>query len=530
MIITAQPLIEVVPMERATMPGRVVVQWNKDAVEDAGLIKFDLLSLRTLGMVSEIVQQVEQRTGAAPPLDHLPPDDPQVYAALCRGDTIGAFQVESRAQIQMLPRLRPQRFEDIVIEVAIVRPGPIQGQMVHPYLRRRQGLEPVLYPHPALEPVLGETLGIVLFQEQVLRVAMAIAGFSGGEADRLRRAMSRQRSQEEMQLVGERFVAGALANGLDQETATDIFRQLAGFASFGFCKSHAASFALISYQTMWLKLHHPLEFYCALLNHQPMGFYAPAVLVGDARRHGVTVLPPDINRSGEACLIEDDAIRLGLSYVKGLGPATRQRLLAARDTPPEPQPFHSLTDLCRRTHLPPEVVEALIRAGALDSLETDRRRLLWELGAIDYRPQAFDLEVDIDPIETLDLTAAQEMQWSLEVLGMTTGDHPMHLFRSALQAAGVLTAADLGRQRDGVVVKTAGQVMVRQSPPTAKGHLFPTLEDETGLINLIVRPALYKKRRDILRYAPMLLAVGRVQREKEACSMLVFDVRDLQVG
>ena len=524
MLITAQPLNTITALERATMPGRWVVQWDKEAVEDAGLIKIDLLGLRTLSLVAETARLIETRTGQPPPLDRLPLDDAAVYDALCRGDAIGAFQVESRAQSQMLPRLRPRCFADIVVEVAIVRPRPIQGQMVHPYLRRRQGLEEVSYPHPALEPILSETLGIILFQEQVLRVAMAVAGFSGGEADQLRRAMSRQRSQEEMKRLGQRFVAGGVQNGLEAETAAAIFGQLAGFATYGFCKSHAAAFALLSYQTMWLKLYHPAEFYCALLNHQPMGFYQPSVVVGDAQRHGVVILPPDLNRSQDACTLAEGAgglaIRLGLRYIKGAGPVARRLLVAG-------QPFQSLRDLCRRTRLPRPVLAALIRAGALDDIEHDRRRLLWELKGLEYHPSMFDLETELEPISLPALGEAEALAWSAELLGMTPGDHPLRLLRPYLQARGVLSAAELEQRQDGEVVRTAGQVVVRQSPPTAKGHLFITLEDETGLVNLVVRPALYQKRSEVLCHAPLLTVVGRVQRADGACSLLALGVADL---
>ncbi len=524
MLITAQPLNTITALERATMPGRWVVQWDKEAVEDAGLIKIDLLGLRTLSLVAETARLIETRTGQPPPLDRLPLDDAAVYDALCRGDAIGAFQVESRAQSQMLPRLRPRCFADIVVEVAIVRPGPIQGQMVHPYLRRRQGLEEVSYPHPALEPILSETLGIILFQEQVLRVAMAVAGFSGGEADQLRRAMSRQRSQKEMKRLGQRFVAGGVQNGLEAETAAAIFGQLAGFATYGFCKSHAAAFALLSYQTMWLKLYHPAEFYCALLNHQPMGFYQPSVVVGDAQRHGVVILPPDLNRSQDACTLAEGAgglaIRLGLRYIKGAGPVARRLLVAG-------QPFQSLRDLCRRTRLPRPVLAALIRAGALDDIEHDRRRLLWDLKGLEYHPSMFDLESELEPISLPALGEAEALAWSAELLGMTPGDHPLRLLRPYLQARGVLSAAELEQRQDGEVVRTAGQVVVRQSPPTAKGHLFITLEDETGLVNLVVRPALYQKRSEVLCHAPLLTVVGRVQRADGACSLLALGVADL---
>jgi len=328
MLATAQPLVEVVPLEHATKPGVVVAQWNKDSVEDAGLIKIDLLSLATLGMISEAVALVGARHpsmseglklkvegGSTSSGQALEPstfnlelstvlDDPAVYRLLAEGDTIGCFQVESRAQSSMLPRLQPRCFEDLIIEVSIVRPGPIQGGMVHPYLRRRQGLEPVTYLHPSLEPALAETLGVIIFQEQVLRVAMALAGFTPGEADLLRRAISRSRSAEALAALRGRFLAGAQANGVESVVAEEVFGQLEGFAAYGFCKSHAASFALIAYQTLWLKAHYPAEFYCALLNHQPLGFYSPEVVVGDARRHGITVLRPDVNASADGCTLE----------------------------------------------------------------------------------------------------------------------------------------------------------------------------------------------------------------------------------
>ena len=362
-----------------------------------------------------------------------------MFDALCRADTIGAFQVESSAQAQMLPRLRPRTFEDIIVEIAIIRPGPIQGDMVHPYLRRRQNLEPVEYPHPLLEPVLKGTLGIVLFQEQVLQVAMVLAGFSGGEADQLRRAMTRKNPSQTMKQLAQRFVAGAMGNGLTHEQAKDVFGQLAGFASYGFCRSHAAAFALLAYETMWLKVYYPAEFYTALLNNQPMGFYSPSVLLGDARRHNVEILMPDINRSDDACLLEGDAIRLGLRYIKHVGPRARQQILDARAD----KPFHTLRDLCNRTRLPKKVIEALIRAGALDSQEQERRQLLWELNTLDYRPQSFDLENDLEAITLPALTESEGISWHLDLLGMTPGDHPLRLFRTDLNAMGVLSANQL---------------------------------------------------------------------------------------
>jgi error-prone DNA polymerase len=521
-LITASPLTEVVPLERATMPGRVVVQWDKDNVEDAGLIKIDLLSLRTLGMIEEAQRYVRERWGEALDLDRLPLDDPDVYRMLRAGDTIGCFQVESRAQIQMLPKMLPRRFEDLIIEVALLRPGPIQGNMVHPYLRRRSGLEPVEYAHPALEPVLAETLGVMVFQEQVIRVAVAIAGFSPGDADRLRRAISRSRSQEEMIRLGTRFMAGAQANGVDPRTAAEVFRQLSAFSGYGFCKSHAAAFALIAYQTLYLKAHFPAAFYCAILNHQPMGFYAPDVLVGDARRHGVPILSPDVNRSQERCILEETqggelAVRLGLGYVHGLGEAWQARLVQRRGG----RPFKDIGDFCRRTHLPRPLVENLIRAGGLDGLGRARRELLWELGGLVYTEEGFALEVPVEMVVLPSLGRAERMGWEYELLGLAPDAHVMSLYREALNRRGVLSSHELAEGEDGQRVRVAGRVVVRQRPPAAKGFVFITLEDETGLANLVVQPQVYERYRQTLRNASLLLAEGRLQREGTAFSVLV---------
>ena len=538
MLITAAPLVEVVPVERATMPCRVVVQWDKDSVEDAGLIKIDLLSLRTLGMIEEALAHIREQRGIELDLNHLLLDDPAVYDMLQRADTVGTFQVESRAQSQMLPRLRPTCFEDIIIEVALVRPGPIQGNMVHPYLKRRKGLEPVTYAHPALESALAETLGVIIFQEQVIRVAIAVAGFTPAEADQLRRAMSRSRSEKAMAALRERFLAGAQANGVDEETAEEIFRQLAGFAGFGFCKSHAAAFALVAYQTLYLKAHFAPEFTCALLNHQPMGFYAPEVLIGDARRHGVPVIHPDVNRSLDECTLEKVeapmdaqlaqgaevlgfghwilAIRLGLRYVHGLGEVWRARIVERRGE----RPYRDLRNVCRRTCLPRPVVENLIRAGAMDGFGR-RRDLLWELGGLEYREEGLDVEVPIELVALPVLSEAERLGWEYELLGLAPGDHVMRLYRERLRTQGVLSSKELAERRNGQAVKVAGLVVVRQRPPTAKGHLFITLEDEEGLVNLIVRPHVYERHRDTLRNAPLLWVEGRLQREGHAVSVLV---------
>ena len=546
MLITAGPLVEIVPVERATMPGRVVVQWDKDSVEDAGLIKIDLLSLRTLDAVEEAQQLIAQWHGVELDLERLPMDDPAVYAMLQRADTVGTFQVESRAQAQMLPRLKPTCFEDIVVEVALVRPGPIQGHMVHPYLRRRQGLEEVTYAHPAMEPALAETLGVILFQEQAIRVAVAVAGFSPAEADQLRRAMSRSRSEAAMAAMQARFLAGAVANGISAEAAVQVFQQLAGFAEFGFCKSHAAAFALVAYQTLYLKVHYPAEFFCGILNAQPMGFYMPEVVIGDARRHGVTLLQPDINRSQSDCTLEalegaplaakvvphpapeasrfmlpvsrPPAIRLGLRYVNNLGDATIGRIIESRGA----QPYRDLRDLCRRTHLPRSLVENLVRSGALDCLGGERRDLLWALGGLDYQEETLDIEVPLDAVTLPALRDHERLGWEYELLGLAPGEHIMQLYRSQLRRQGILSKAELDERKDGETVRVAGWMVIRQRPPTAKGHVFITLEDEEGLINLIVRPYIYESYKEVLRNAPLLWVEGRLQREGAASSVLVW--------
>ena len=381
MLVTGEPLVDVAPVERATMPGRVVVQFNKDDVEDLGLIKMDLLGLRTLSAIAECLDLIEQRTGTRPDLDALPLDDPQVYASIQKVDTIGLFQIESRAQQQSLWQSQPSEFNDLIVQVAIIRPGPIQGDAVNPYLRRRQGLEPVTYLHPSLEPILAETMGVVLYQEQILRIVMEVAGYTAGQADRFRRAMNRHRSRVEMEDLRDEFVqrCGAVS-GMPVAVAEQIFKSVAGFAQFGFCKSHAAAFARTAYETAWLRLHHPAEYVCALLNAQPMGFYHPSVLVEDAKRHGVRFLAVDVARSRARCTMEDGAVRLGFNYMKALGPAARlacEEAALAGAT--------SLRDFWRHTLLPRRAMENLVLAGAFDATEPGRHRreLLWELKQVE---------------------------------------------------------------------------------------------------------------------------------------------------
>ncbi len=533
MLITGLPLNEVVPLEPATMPGRVVCQWDKDCVEDAGLIKLDLLALRTLGVISEALEHIEESGVQVPDMDALPMDDPLLYDMLQRGDTIGTFQVESRAQQQMLPRLKPANFEDIIIQVSIVRPGPIQGGSVHPYLRRRNGIEPTTYIHPCLEPVLEETKGVLLFQEQAIRVSVAAAGFSPGKADVLRRALNRKRSDEAMEEMYRLFLEGAQAKGIDLETAKAIFVQLAGFAGYGLCKSHAAAFALIAYQTLYLKQYHPAAFYCGLFNQQPMGFYSVEVLAGDAARHGVDLLPLHIDLSDWAYKPECDGtskhvnIRTGLRAVSELGEQTWELIQAAREQ--DLAPFRSLEDFCRRTRLPRDNITSLIRAGVFDHMDT-RRQLLWHFGEIDYHASDdLQLPATRTPVELPQLAPLEQMQWEYELLGLSTDGQIMSLYRKPLRESpatrDVLSTWEVKRQVKkyprGRRVRVAGMIVVRQQPATAKGIMFLSLEDESGLLDLVIKSYVYSEVREVMRQTKLVLAQGVIQRGDGAVSVLV---------
>lgn len=547
-VITGPPLDEVVPLEPASMPGRVVTQWNKDSLEDAGLIKIDLLALGALSMVEEAVREIENyelRIGnyelgttenSIRNSQFVIPDsfdDPAVYEMLQRADTIGAFQIESRAQQQTLPRTLPATLEDLAVEIAIIRPGPIQGGAVHPYMRRRAGLEPVAYPHPSLEPILQETLGVLLFQEQVIRVAMVTAKFSAGEADALRRAMSRARSREAMGALRERYVQGATANGLPAALAEELFDKLSGFAGYGFCKSHAASFAVIAYQTMWLKRYYPAEFYCALLNNQPMGFYSTEVVIGDAKRHNIPLLPPDVQRSAWKYTVERERgrgpprprLRSGLSAISGLGEAAWQRIEAARAA----GPLADLRDVCARTRLPHATISDLIRAGALDAFG-DRRALLWKLGEIHYDPDELPLEMPeflTDIPDLPELGAMERMVWEYELTGQSAAGQLMQFYRPALRRAGVMGAREAKEQPAGRRVRVAGMQAVRQHPATAKGMVFISLEDETDLVDLVVRPDVYERLRSVIRGSAIILVRGVVQRSGGAVNVLISEATSL---
>ncbi len=519
MIITARPLMDLVPLERATMPGRVVVQWNKDDVEDAGLIKIDLLGLGMLSLVAEAGTLIRLCGGEMPEQEDLPLDDPDIYAMLCRGDSIGCFQVESRAQEQMVHKHQPREFNDIVVQVAIIRPGPIIGNMVHPYLRRRQGLEPVRYMHPLLENILRDTLGIVLYQEQIIQIATDVAGFSPAEADSLRRAMSSNRSTDAMAALRDRFEAGCVRAGLQPDDAAALFTQISGFGKYGFCRSHAACFALLAYQSLWLKRYHPLPFYCALLNNQPMGFYSPAVIAGDARRHKVQILPVDVRYSQARCSLEEGGLRLGYNYVRHIGSAALDRLPEALAG----GPFTSVVDFWARTGLDVRAMADLARVGAFDCFSVPRQKILWDLPLLAEEAQALrgqrillredDEPADLPEPDDRDLAQAEQ-----EVLGISSGVHPFRFVR-ALLPKDVLAAESLRFVPAGRAVLVAGFAVCRQRPGTAKGFVFLTLEDETGMSNVIVRPQVYERQRALVR-RPLVVVEGVMQREGRAQNVI----------
>ncbi len=510
MLISSCPLTDIVPLERAAMPGRVVCQWDKEGVEDAGLVKVDLLGLRMLSLIQEAVELVEKHRGIKLDLERIPQDDPKVYDMICSADTLGVFQVESRAQMQALPKTRPRSVEDLTVEVAIIRPGPLQGNMVHPYIRRRQGKEEVSYPLPRLKPILEETLGVVLFQEQVIRVAIAVAGFTPGEADSLRRAMSRKRSRRAMEEPRQRFVEGARKNGVGEKKAGEIFHMLEGFAEYGFCKSHAAGFALLAYQSAWLKKYHAPEFYCALLNNQPMGFYSPEVIVGDAKRHGTEVLPVHIERSQDRCTVEEGKVRLGFRYVKEMGEAAVTKLEEAR----KERPFRSLQDFYQRAELSREATENLILVGALDCFGQPKRQLLWQLGLLEQQGRdGLPLEPPAYQVPLPELTELEELAADYRVQGLSARCHPMQVLREGICRDGILKSSEIATLFSDSRVRFAGYVVCRQAPRTAKGHVFLTLEDEQGLVNVVLKPHVYKKYRYVARMEPLLVVEGLLQKK-----------------
>jgi error-prone DNA polymerase len=514
MVMAKGRLDEIVPLEPAAMPGRVVVQWDKDDCADLGIIKVDLLGLGMLSALEEAIPIIRVHEKTLVDLAHLPQDDPLVYKMLNEADTIGMFQVESRAQMASLPRNAPRKFYDIVVQVAIIRPGPIVGGMIKPFFDRRQGRAPVEYPHPCLEPILKRTLGVPLFQEQLLRMAMVAAGFTGGEAEELRRAMGFKRSMERMVDIERRLREGMTARGIDGPAQEQVVKSITSFALYGFPESHAASFALIAYASAYIKAHHPAAFTIALLNAWPMGFYHPATLIKDAQRHGVQVLPVDVNQSGWACRWENGGIRLGMRYVKGMREASGRAVEAAA-------PFRSADDLAVRCRLRDDQLTKLAYAGAMAPFGLTRRAALWQASqAAKPAGQLFEQSEQADPASPLpEMTRGEETLADYAATDMTTGPHLLEHFRPRLRKEGVLAARDLKTVRNGSRVTTAGAVIVRQRPGTAKGFVFLTLEDETGLSQAIVHPKLFAECRSTIVASPGLIVEGIVQNAEGQCSV-----------
>lgn len=534
MVIARDPLVQVAPVEWATMRDRTIIQWDKDDLQDLGLIKIDLLGLGMLSLLREafaIHKRVRSKVAlrqaqgdsigsqgetATPPLalHNIPADDRQTYAMLQRADTIGVFQVESRAQQSMLPRMKPTCFYDIVMQVAIIRPGPIQGQMIHPFLRRRAGLEPVTYPHPKLEPILRRTLGVPLFQEQGMRMAVEAAGFSPGQADQLRRAMGHKRSRARMLEIYPRLVDGMVQNGIDRGAAEQLFHMLEGFADYGFPESHAASFALLAYASAYVKCHFPAIFAAAILNVQPMGFYSTEVLVNDARRHGVVVKPVAVNASEYWSFVDESgALQLGFHLVRGLGEAQRKSLESALAG----GVFADILDFAQRTALEKEALENVAIAGAFEPWYDSRRAAMWALRGLDEREargelgRMMDVEEPAAPLRAL--SARQETAFDVWSTGVAPRQQPIAHFRPWLQRHGVISAQRLAEMPSNLVCKVGGLVITRQRPGTAKGFVFLTLEDETGLVNIIVRPDVYERNRRVIRQSMALVIEGKLQKE-----------------
>jgi len=538
-VLTRDRLDELVPIEPAAMDNRQVIEWDKDDIDALKFMKVDCLALGMLSCMQRGFDLLARHKGIALDLASIPAEDPRTYAMICRADTAGTFQIESRAQMSMLPRMQPRTFYDLVIQVAIVRPGPIQGDMVHPYLSRRQGKEKVEYPTPELEKVLGKTLGVPLFQEQAMRVAIECAGFTPGEADQLRRAMATFKHTGSVTKFQEKLVSGMLANGYEREFAERIFKQLEGFGSYGFPESHAASFALIAYASSWLKCHHPDVFCAALLNAQPMGFYAPAQIVCDARNHGVEVRPVCINASRWDCTLEptdDDsrfAVRLGLRLVKGLANAHAATMIGARAD----QAFASVDDLWRRACVPVASLVQIAEADAFrPSLKLARREALWAIKALRDEPlplfaaghTAGDIPEHGEPAIALrPMTSGGEVVEDYAHFGLTLRAHPVSFLRADLRLQKIVTCGAAMQAPDNKWLETAGIVLVRQKPGSAKGVMFITIEDETSIANLVIWPAVYEKHRRVILSAGMIAAYGRIQREGDVVHLVAHRIVDL---
>jgi error-prone DNA polymerase len=539
-VLTQDGLDDLVPIEPAAMENRQVIEWDKDDIDVLKFMKVDVLGLGMLGCMRRAFDLLAEHKGEALDLATIPAEDPATYAMIRKADTIGVFQIESRAQMAMLPRMKPKTFYDLVIEVAIVRPGPIQGDMVHPYLRRREGREPVVYPTTALQRVLEKTLGVPLFQEQAMQIAIVAAGFTPSEADQLRRAMGTFKFTGGINKFHEKLIGGMIANGYSPEFAERTFKQLEGFGSYGFPESHAASFALIAYASSWMKCHHPDVFLAAILNAQPMGFYAVAQLVRDARAHGVEVRPVDVNESrwdstlepAIDCSVHYKAVRLGLRLARGLASRDGARIVAARAD----RPFVSVEDAWRRAGVPVSALERLADADALGSIGLSRRKALWQVRALAGDPLPLFAAADQDhatsevnepEVELIPMKAGREVVEDYRSKGVTLRSHPLSFLRAELDERGFMPAVDLKSTRDGRRVSVAGLVLVRQRPGSANEVTFITLEDETEVVNLIVWPSLFERQRRLVLSAGMIGCRGKVQREGDVIHLIADHLIDL---
>ena len=537
-VLTRERLDDLVPVEPAAMVDRQVIEWDKDDIDVLKFMKVDVLGLGMLGCMRRSFDLLEQHRGERLDMAKIPPEDPETYAMIRRADTLGTFQIESRAQMSMLPRMKPTTFYDLVIEVAIVRPGPIQGDMVHPYLRRREGIEAVSYPTEALQRVLGKTLGVPLFQEQAMQVAIVCAGFTPSQADQLRRSMATFKFTGGVSHFKDKLISGMVERGYERAFAERTFSQIEGFGSYGFPESHAASFALIAYASSWMKCHHPAVFCAALLNSQPMGFYAPAQVVRDAREHGVEVRPVCVNASRWDCTLEKTpdgglAVRLGLRMAKGLSNADGAWLVAQRGE----TPFGSIDEVWRRALVPVAALERLADADAFGSLGLDRRQALWAvrgladealpLFAAADRERAPAPEIVEPQVMLAPLPAGGEVVEDYRSVGLTLRQHPVAFLRQDLRQRGMVTCADLANTREGRRVSVPGIVLVRQKPGSAKGVMFLTIEDETGVANLIVWPSVFEKQRRLVLSAGMIACHGQVQREGSVIHVVTDRLEDL---
>lgn len=527
-VLTRGKLSRIVPIENASMPDRSVIQWDKDDVDALGLMKVDVLALGMLSAIRRALDLIGMRRGQVFQLQDIPAEDHATYDMICKAQTVGVFQIESRAQMAMLPRMQPRRFYDLVVEVAIVRPGPIQGGMVHPYLRRRQGLEPVTCP-PGLEKAIGRTLGVPIFQEQVMQIAIDAAGFTAGEADQLRRAMAAWKRKGGVQRFYDKIINGMTSRGYEREFAEQIFAQIQGFAEYGFPESHAASFALLVYASCWIKRHEPAAFLCALLNSQPMGFYAPSQLVQDAQRNGdVEVRPPDVMWSDYESTLEDlphdPAVRIGLHLVAGLREETARRIVEVRGQ----QPFVDAEDVARRARVDAKEMKILAAADALLSLSGHRRQQVWDASALAAPPPVLaDATVDEDVLELPPAPEGEEIVFDYASLGLTLRSHPVKLLRPMLDRRHLMTAAALADYPDGRPARGCGIVTMRQQPGTAKGVVFLTMEDETGVVNVIVWRAVRDRYREALLRSRLLAVYGVWQRQGDVTHLVASRLEDL---